>query len=148
MAIETPGEHAEQAASVLAPESGLLADPDVAGFGRSLGAVLRGALGNPLGAAQAGIRYSLRLAQIPPVALSSWMGDAGTPPVQLNPKDRRFADPTWSGNPAFHALRMSYQAFSDYLNDLVDAAGLDGTQEAKARMVTGLMVDAVAPTNF
>jgi polyhydroxyalkanoate synthase len=148
MAIETPGEHAEQAASVLAPESGLLADPDITGLGRSLGAVLRGALANPVGAAQAGVRYSLRLAQIPPVALSNWMGDPTASPVQLNPRDRRFADATWSDNPAFHALRMSYQAFSDYMNDLVDASGLDGVQEAKARLVTGLMVDAVAPTNF
>ena len=31
MTFESPAEHAEQAASVLAPESGLLADLDIAG---------------------------------------------------------------------------------------------------------------------
>ena len=101
MTTETPGEQAEHAASVLAPEIDLLADQDVAGLGRSLAAVLRGATANPAAAAQAGLRYALQVAEIPAVALSSWMGTTATPPVQLNPKDRRFADRTWSENPAF-----------------------------------------------
>ena len=99
MTFESPAEHAEQAASVLAPESGLLADLDIAGLGRSLGLVFRGALGNPAEAATAWARYALRLAQIPSAALSSWLGGPAAPPVPLDPKDRRFADRTWSDNP-------------------------------------------------
>ncbi len=148
MTIETPLERAEHAASVLAPETGLLADPDVAGLGRSLAMVFRGALSNPVEAAQAGLRYAACLAQIPGVSLSKWLGGEMPPPVQLNPKDRRFADRTWSQNPAFYSLWMSYQAFAEFMDQLVTAAGLERIQETKARLLTGLMVDALAPTNF
>ena len=148
MTFESPAEHAEQAASVLAPESGLLADPDIAGLARALGLVFRGALGHPAEAATAWARYALRLAQIPPAALSSWLGGPAAPPVQLDPKDRRFADRTWSGNPAFHALRMSYQAFADVMDETITAAKLDRMQDTKARLITSLLVDALAPTNF
>ncbi len=44
--METPGEEAANAACVLAPEIDLLADPDVAGLGRSLAVVLHGAMEN------------------------------------------------------------------------------------------------------
>jgi polyhydroxyalkanoate synthase len=148
MTTETPGEQADQAASVLAPEIDFLADPDVAGLGRSLATVLRGAMENPAAVTQAWLRYALQLAEIPPVALSSWMGTAATPPVQLNPKDRRFADRTWSENPAFYSLRMYHQAFAEFVDQLVTAAGLERIQETKARLLTGLMMDALAPTNF
>ena len=40
MTAETPGEQDRHAASVLGPEIDFLADPDVAGLGRSLAAVL------------------------------------------------------------------------------------------------------------
>ncbi len=150
MTIETPRELAEYAASVLAPETELLAgdDVDIAGLGRAVAMVFRGALGHPGEAAQAGFRYAARLAQIPPVAWSSWLGSTVEPPVPLNQKDRRFADRTWSANPAFYSLRMSHQAFADFMDQMVTAAGLERIQETKARLLTGLMVDALAPTNF
>ena len=146
--METPGEEAENAASVLAPEIDLLADPDVAGLGRSLAVVLRGAMENPAAMTQAWLRYALHLAEIPPVALSTWIGTAAAPPVQLNLKDRRFADRTWSENPAFYSLWMYHQAFAEFVDQLVTAAGLERIQETKARLLTGLMMAALAPTNF
>jgi polyhydroxyalkanoate synthase len=148
MTIETPRELAEHAASVLAPETDLLADPDIAGLGQALAMVFRGALDHPAEATQAWYRYATCLAQIPPAALSSWLGSTVEPPVQLNPRDRRFADRAWSANPAFYSLRMAHQAFADFMDQLVTAAGLEHLQETKARLLTGLMVDALAPTNF
>ena len=53
MTNQTPGERAEYAASVLAPEIDFLGDPDVAGLGRSLATVLRGAMENPAAVGQA-----------------------------------------------------------------------------------------------
>lgn len=147
MTAETPQERAEQAAFVLAPETGLLADADVAGLGRALGLVFQGAMSNPAGLTQAGMRYAACLAQIPAVALSNWLGSP-PPPVPINPKDKRFADRAWSENPAFFALRLGYQAFAGYMDELVSAARLDHEQEAKARLTAGLMVDALAPTNY
>jgi hypothetical protein len=131
MTTDTPGEpteHAEHADSALAPEMNLLADPDVAGLGRSLAAVLRGAMDNPAAVSQACLRYAQRLAEIPQVALSTWMGTAE--------------------NPAFYSLRMYHQAFAEFVAELVTAAGLERIQETKARLLTGLMMDALAPANF
>jgi hypothetical protein len=132
MTTHTPEEPAEHAASVLAREIEVLADPDVAGLGRSLAAVLRGAVANPAAVSQAWLRYAQRLAAIPQVALPSWMETAVPPSV----------------NPAFYALRMYHQAFAEFVAELVTAAGLERIQETKARLLTGLMMDALAPANF
>ena len=148
MTTDTPGESPEHAASALAREIEFLADPDVAGLGRSLAAVLRGAVDNPTAVSQAWLRYAQRLAAIPQVVLSNRMGTAATPPMPLNSKDRRFADRAWSENPAFYALRMYHQAFAEFVAELVTAAGLERIQETKARLLTGLMMDALASANF
>jgi polyhydroxyalkanoate synthase len=148
MTTDPPGEQAEHAASVLAPEIDLLADPDVAGLGRSLTTVLRGAMDNPAAVGQAWLRYEQRLAEIPPAAPSNWTGTAATPPAPLKEKDRRFADRARSENPAFYSLRMYHQAFAEFVDGLVTAARLERIQETKARLLTGLMMDALAPANF
>jgi polyhydroxyalkanoate synthase subunit PhaC len=148
MTDETPHDPARDAAFVLGPESGLLAEMDAAGLGRALGQVFTGAWANPAAATEAGLRYWAAVAQIPAAALSNWLGQPIPPPVDLNPRDKRFADKTWSDNPAFYSLRLSYQAFADYVDRLVSAAQLDPMQEAKARLTAGLAVDALAPTNY
>jgi polyhydroxyalkanoate synthase len=145
---ETPRDQAEHAAFVLAPETDLLADPDAAGLGRALAKVIRGATEHPADAAQAWLRYAASVWQIPAVAWSNWLGNEVAPPVQLDQKDRRFADRAWSANPGFYSMRMAYQAFADYLDQLVTVARLEHGQEAKARLLTSLLVDALAPTNF
>ena len=43
---------------------------------------------------------------------------------------------------------MSYQAFADVMDETVTAAKLDRIQDTKARLITSLLVDALAPTNF
>ena len=43
---------------------------------------------------------------------------------------------------------MSYQAFADVMDETVTAAKLDRIQDLKARLITSLLVDALAPTNF
>ncbi|HEX3753414.1 MAG TPA: alpha/beta fold hydrolase [Streptosporangiaceae bacterium] len=148
MTENTSHDRAQDAAFVLAPETDLLAQVDMAGLGRALGQVFTSALANPAAASEAGLRYWAALAQIPAVALSSWLGRPIPPPVDLNPRDKRFADKTWAENPAFYSLRLSHQAFADLMDRLVAVAGLEPTQEAKARLVAGLAVDALAPTNY
>jgi hypothetical protein len=144
MTGETPDDRGQHAAFMLGPETNLFADADAAGLGRALGAVFTGAMSNPAEAGEAWLRYTAALAQIPAVALSSWIGRPIPPPVSLDPRDKRFTDPAWSDNPAFYSLRMSYQAFADFTGRLVSAAGLESQQEAKARLISGLVVDALA----
>src|ERR1700760_2954598 len=148
MTDETPHDRAQEAAFALAPESDLLAQIDAAGLGRALGQVFTGAIANPAAATEAGLRYWAAVAQIPAAALSSVPGRAHGPAGGPHPRDRRFTDKTWADNPAFYSLRLSYQAFADYVDELVSAAQLEPIQEAKARLTAGLAVDALAPTNY
>jgi polyhydroxyalkanoate synthase len=80
--------------------------------------------------------------------VSRWLGGQAPEPVPLDPQDRRFADPAWRDHPGFYALRLAYEATSRLLDDLLDAAELDAGTAARARLATGLMVDAAAPTNL
>jgi polyhydroxyalkanoate synthase len=57
------------------------------------------------------------------------------PPVHVPEGDKRFADPAWSENPAFFAVRQGYLA----------ARAGDLAGDAKARLATGFLLDALAP---
>jgi len=139
---------AEVAAGALAPETDIFADADIAEFGRALTDMIRGVIEHPLAASGATAVFASRMTQLPGAVLASWLGSEAPPPVRLDPKDRRFADPAWKDNPAFYALRLFYQAASDLTDDLIDSAGVNPVTAAKARMATHLLLDAAAPTNF
>ena len=64
------------------------------------------------------------------------------------PGDRRFRDPSWATNPWFFWIRQQYLAGARYVDDLIDAAGLEPRAVDKAHFAAGILVDAVAPTNF
>jgi polyhydroxyalkanoate synthase len=62
--------------------------------------------------------------------------------------DRRFADPAWTNNAAFRRLLQSYVALGRTFDRCVDDAGMDAKSTERARFVTSLFVDAIAPTNL
>src|SRR2546423_8155748 len=97
---------AERAANVLAPESDLFADLDMAGFGQALAAAARGA--GPAVAAGAAMRLAGGLARVPWVAVSRWLGSSAEPPVAVDAKDRRFPVPPGGGEPALSRTRQPY----------------------------------------
>ena len=75
----------------------------------------------------------------------------GASTVAPAPADRRFADPAWSGNPAFRRLGQGYLAASATLVRLVDsleAGGADAAQVERARFASTIVTSALAPTNF
>jgi polyhydroxyalkanoate synthase subunit PhaC len=148
VAVESPWEVAERAASVLAPESDLFEDTDVAQFGQALGLALRGAAAHGQSSAGAILRFATEVARIPPVALGRLIGADLSPPVEIDARDRRFADPAWSDNVGFSALRMAYLAMSQLSERIIAGAKLDSMTDEKARLAVNLMLDAVAPTNF
>jgi polyhydroxyalkanoate synthase subunit PhaC len=145
---ESAWDVAERAASVLAPESDLFEDTDVANFGRALGLAARGAAAHGTSSAAAVAGFLGDLAQIPAVALSRLFGADLAPPVEIDARDRRFADPAWAQNPLFYALRMMYLATGRLSDRMISAAELDKDTDAKARLAAGLLMDALAPTNF
>ena len=139
---------AERAAGVLAPESGLVQDMDAAGFGDALLRAIRATVTNPMEPARAAMQFATDLARIPLVAGAKVVGAEMEPPVAVDPKDRRFADPAWSGNPLFYGTRLTYLAACKWAREVVGAAQVDDSVGVKARMAVDLMLDALAPTNF
>jgi polyhydroxyalkanoate synthase len=145
---ESAWEVAERAAGVLAPESDLFEDTDVANFGRALALAARGAGTHPASLARVFAGFAGDMARIPLVAMGKALGTELTPPVEIDPRDRRFADPAWSANPFFYGLRMAYLATGRLSEELISAAELDDTTEGKARLAASLLIDALSPANF
>ncbi|MGO9667845.1 MAG: PHA/PHB synthase family protein [Streptosporangiaceae bacterium] len=145
---ETAWESGETAAVALAPEAGMFASADAAGLGESTLAVFRRAAGQPAAAASATLRFCNSMAMIGPVAAARWLGIEAKPPVPVPDGDRRFADKTWTENPAFFAIRQMYLAGSRLVNEMVELGSGSALDDAKAQLATGFLLDALAPTNF
>ncbi|MCO1655566.1 PHA/PHB synthase family protein [Pseudonocardia humida] len=139
---------AERAAGVLGPESDLFEDLDAAGFGEALRLALRANLTHPAAALSASVQLAADLTRIPIVSAARWVGREVEPPVALDPKDRRFADPAWTANPLYYAARLTYAAASRFARDVVGSAQLEPDVARKAAMATDLLIDAAAPTNL
>jgi len=147
-AQETAWQAAESAAAVLAPDADVLGSVDAAGLGTSTFAVMRRAAAKPTATASATMRFWTSMAMAGPVAAARWMGMDTPPPVPVPEGDKRFADRTWTDNPAFYALRQVHLATSRLISDLLEAGSGDAVDDAKAALATGFLMDALAPTNF
>ena len=145
---DTARQVAESAAAALAPEADMLASLDAAGLGQSTMAVLQRAAGQPAAAAAAWLRYGASLALAGPVATARWLGVDAPAPVPVPEGDKRFADPAWTDNPAFFAVRQAHLAASRLVSDLLAAGAGNPVDDAKAELATGFLLDAPAPTNF
>ena len=136
------------AAEALAPETGLFARLDPADFGESVLSVLGRAAARPAEVAGAWLRFGTAVAGVWPAATARWLGSEVTPPVPVDGRDRRFADPAWEGNPGYFALRQAYLAARRLSEDLLAAGHGDSIADQKAQLAVGLAFDVLAPTNF
>ncbi len=139
---------AERAASVLAPETNIFEEVDVAGLRESLVKAVRDSLSRPAVPAKSAVQLVGDLVKIPVVAGARWLGRDLPAPVEADPKDRRFAAPAWKENPAYYSIRMAYLASAKAAREVVGAAQLNPDENRKAMMALDLMIDALAPTNF
>ncbi len=95
------------------------------------------------------------LATSPQNVATHWMNFAtewgkivtGRSEVSADPKDRRFADPAWKTSPLHKALMQSYMAWGQQVTEMVAKSSLDGKDAARAKLVTSIFVDAMAPSN-
>ena len=147
-AQEKAWQAAESAAAALAPDADVFGSVDAAGLGTSTFSVLRRAATKPTATASATMRFWTSMAMAGPVAAARWMGMDAPPPVPVPEGDKRFADRTWSDNPAFFAIRQAHLAASRLVNDLLEAGSGNAVDDAKAALATGFLMDALAPTNF
>ncbi len=136
------------ASEVLGPESSVFAQMDPVDFGSSLLSVLGRAAGHPDEVGSAWLRFGAAVAEAGPSAVARWLGSDREPPVPVDDRDKRFADPAWDGNPGWFALRQAYLAARRLGDDLLAAGRGDPVTDQKARLAVGLAFDAVAPTNF
>ena len=139
---------AVQAAEALEPEAGLVAALDPVSFFDSLLQVGTGVVRNPVGAGAAYVRYSAATLAAAYTSAARWWGASLPNVVQPDRSDKRFKDPAWQENPFYLYLHQNYLLRSRLLVDLIDVSGLDEATKAKAKMIAGMITDALSPANF
>lgn len=103
----------------------------------------------------AGWRLAARLAARPGATVrrsGNLVKDLATIAVgrsELEPsrKDRRFADPAWTGNPVLHRIMQGYLATGSTVHGLLDDADLDWRTDQRMRFLADNAVAAMAPSN-
>ena len=128
---------------------GLPSDLDPAMFGKALAATTIGLARQPRTSAKLTARVAGELASAGLATVKRVFGASTPGPLPVDPKDRRFADPAWEGNPALFAIRQNYLALRKYVLELAEIGKPDSSNEAaKVDMALGVLADALAPTNF
>ena len=61
--------------------------------------------------------------------------------------DKRFADPTWQSSTIHSSLLKAYLAWGSALDGFVEQTSLNDGDKARARLITTILIDALAPTN-
>ena len=64
-------------------------------------------------------------------------------------KDRRFADPAWSEQPAFALLHQTYLMLTEYFKEAAEKMpGLDGEKKKQLQFAVTALSEAMSPDNF
>jgi polyhydroxyalkanoate synthase len=71
----------------------------------------------------------------------------GSSELQPGKKDKRFADPAWSGNPLLRRAMQAHLATARAAWELIDDADLDWQDDERIRFTATNLVDALAPSN-
>jgi len=72
---------------------------------------------------------------------------AGTSVVAPDRRDRRFADPAWTGNALLRRIVQYYLAAGQTAGQLIQDAGLGRRDEKRVRFGAGNLIEAVSPSN-
>ncbi|WP_198157661.1 class I poly(R)-hydroxyalkanoic acid synthase [Methylobacterium nodulans] len=121
----------------------------VAEMVRTLGTVAERWLADPQKAAEAQTLIGGQFLALWGSTLQRMQGEAASPVVMPDPRDKRFAAPEWSTNPMFDFLKQGYLITSRWAEILVDEAeGLDDHTRAKARFYVRQLSSALSPSNF
>ncbi|HET6391260.1 MAG TPA: alpha/beta fold hydrolase [Blastococcus sp.] len=73
---------------------------------------------------------------------------AGSSELAPGKKDKRFADPAWSGNPFLRRAMQAHLAAARAAWELIDDADLDWQDDERIRFTATNLVDALAPSNI
>jgi len=71
----------------------------------------------------------------------------GSSELEPSRKDKRFADPAWSGNPLLRRAMQAHLATARVAWELIEDADLDWQDDERIRFTATNLVDALAPSN-
>ncbi|HEX2072226.1 MAG TPA: alpha/beta fold hydrolase [Geodermatophilus sp.] len=71
----------------------------------------------------------------------------GRSEIAPSPKDRRYADPAWTGNPLMRRAMQAHTAAAQAVAGLLEDAELDWQDDERIRFTMTNLVDALAPSN-
>jgi polyhydroxyalkanoate synthase len=116
----------------------------------------RGPLRRMVPPAGTALRFGSALARKPGVVaqrageLVREMGKVAAGRSELEPgkKDRRFADPAWTGNPLLRRAMQAHLATARTAWELIEDADLDWQDDERIRFTATNLVDALAPSNI
>jgi len=147
----SPANSFESAGRSVLDRLGIAEDPltgaDPVSLMRSLAAAGAALAKNPSGAAASSGRLAIGLAAAVRAASGRAVGGDSSGPMSPAAGDKRFVDPAFADNPLYFLLEQQYLLSSQLVTELLDEAGLEATQEMKARFAAQFIVDALAPTN-
>ncbi len=72
----------------------------------------------------------------------------GTSTLEPARKDRRFKDSTWQSNPFYKKGLQNWLAMRKELTGWIDGSGMHPADQARAKFVTDIIADSLAPTNM
>ncbi|MGH9155808.1 MAG: PHA/PHB synthase family protein [Acidimicrobiales bacterium] len=145
---ETVSGRIEAAAEAIGPEADFFARHDPTSFGRALAQAGAAVATNPLEAWTAAVRFAGRLTEAACATVARFGGHETPVTLAPEPRDRRFVDPAWQSHPWFFAHRQAYLAWAHYVHELLTVGDAEAPEAAKAAFALGMIVDALAPTNF
>jgi polyhydroxyalkanoate synthase subunit PhaC len=147
----SPASSLESAGRSILDRLGIAEDPmvgaDPVALLRSLAAVGGALAKNPSATAAASSRLAIGLAAAVRAAGARAVGVDESGPMSPGKSDKRFADTAFADNPLYYLLEQEYLLSSQLVDELLDAAVLDSTEQVKARFAARFIVDALAPTN-
>lgn len=135
----------------MAPVIEFLGKNDPLGLAPAAVTVLQRALNNPIGMMNAFGKLSQGMVQLQMAATARAVGVQTDAVIEGDPRDQRFAERTWSENPAFFALQQAYQLLSRFAEDVLQIGSTgdpDDLDDRKAAFLVRLMIEALSPTNF
>jgi polyhydroxyalkanoate synthase subunit PhaC len=72
---------------------------------------------------------------------------AGRSAIAASPRDRRFSDPAWTGNPLLRRSVQAYLAAARSAGELVAGAGLSWRDDTRLKFLLTNLIAAAAPSN-
>ncbi len=124
-----------------------LVGADPVSFVRSLVAAGGGVARHPIGAAAVNARLAIGFLSAVRAAGGRAIGRDTPGPLSPAKGDKRFTDRAFEQNPVYFLLQQEYLLATQAVTELLDLAGLQGSQDTKARFAAKLLLDALAPTN-